>query len=223
MDFMKWLNSLDELLYEVMSWLVFYPLTLWRAIFRPLSMMNYADKQLALSEAEQYSDTINPPLFLALTLALAHGISEALGQTDQIIESHRGLAALVSDDSSALLLRLLVFAIFPLVMSVRFVRGRKLPLNRSSLRIPFYAQCYPAAVFALGLSAGTNIVTSQWQWGRMVGLAISTVALLYYLVIEGRWFKAQRHISLLLALASVVTGLIEGFILVLLIAVLFRA
>jgi len=25
MDFMKWLNSLDELLYEVISWLVFYP------------------------------------------------------------------------------------------------------------------------------------------------------------------------------------------------------
>jgi len=23
MDFMKWLNSLDELLYEVMSWVVF--------------------------------------------------------------------------------------------------------------------------------------------------------------------------------------------------------
>lgn len=32
MDFMKWLNSLDELLYEVMSWLVFFPLTLWRAL-----------------------------------------------------------------------------------------------------------------------------------------------------------------------------------------------
>ena len=29
MDLMKWLSSLDEFLYEVMSWLPFFPLTLY--------------------------------------------------------------------------------------------------------------------------------------------------------------------------------------------------
>lgn len=28
MNFMQWLNSLDELLYEVVSWIVFFPVTL---------------------------------------------------------------------------------------------------------------------------------------------------------------------------------------------------
>ena len=32
MDFMKLLKSLEELLYEVVSWLVFYPLTLWHSL-----------------------------------------------------------------------------------------------------------------------------------------------------------------------------------------------
>ena len=210
MDFMKWLNSLDELLYEVMSWLVFYPLTLWRTAFRPLSMMDYADQQLMLPEDEQYAEAISPPLFLALTLALAHGIGEALGETDKIVASHHGLAGLVSDDSSALLLRLLVFAIFPLVMAMRLVRGRKLPLNRSSLRMPFYAQCYPAALFALGLSAGTAIATSGWQSGGPAGLAIVSAALIYYIVVEARWFKARRAIGTIWALASTVRGLVEG-------------
>ena len=36
MDFMKIIESLDEALYTVMGWLVFYPLTLWRALVRPL-------------------------------------------------------------------------------------------------------------------------------------------------------------------------------------------
>lgn len=54
MYFMKWLSSLDELLYEVISWLVFYPLTLWRTCTRPLGMMDYADAQLgALSAVRQ--------------------------------------------------------------------------------------------------------------------------------------------------------------------------
>ncbi len=36
MNFFNLLQSLDELLYEVMSWLVFYPITLWRTLVHPL-------------------------------------------------------------------------------------------------------------------------------------------------------------------------------------------
>ena len=43
MNFFNLLQSLDELLYEVMSWLVFYPITLWRTLVRPLKMMDYSD------------------------------------------------------------------------------------------------------------------------------------------------------------------------------------
>lgn len=68
MDFLKLFESLDELLYEIMSWLVFYPITLWRAIAHPLRMMNYADAELGDSETEQYTDALSPPLFLLLSL-----------------------------------------------------------------------------------------------------------------------------------------------------------
>lgn len=47
LDFMKLLKSLEELLYELVSWLLFYPLTMWRSVVRPLSMMRYADTELA--------------------------------------------------------------------------------------------------------------------------------------------------------------------------------
>lgn len=35
MDFMKILKSLEEALYEVMVWLVFYPFTMWQVMTRP--------------------------------------------------------------------------------------------------------------------------------------------------------------------------------------------
>jgi len=47
LDFMKLLKSLEELLYELVSWLLFYPITMWRSVVSPLIMMRYADAELA--------------------------------------------------------------------------------------------------------------------------------------------------------------------------------
>ncbi|MGV1794257.1 MULTISPECIES: hypothetical protein [unclassified Rhizobium] len=40
---MKMPKSLEELLNELVSWLLFYPITMWRSVSRPLNMMRYAD------------------------------------------------------------------------------------------------------------------------------------------------------------------------------------
>jgi hypothetical protein len=77
-DFMKLIASLDEALYGVMSWLVFYPITLWRTLRHPWEMMDYADRELTDDEEEQYTDAIRPPLFLLLSVLLSHGIELAL-------------------------------------------------------------------------------------------------------------------------------------------------
>ena len=44
MDFLRIIRLLEELLYEVMGWLVFYPRTLWRIVVDPVSMMRYSDR-----------------------------------------------------------------------------------------------------------------------------------------------------------------------------------
>lgn len=77
LDFMKLLKSLEELLYELVSWLVFYPLTMWRSVVRPLTMMRYADAELTDEPADQYEDTLSPPLFLLITLLLSQCLSAA--------------------------------------------------------------------------------------------------------------------------------------------------
>ncbi len=77
MDFMKWINSLDEFLYEVMSWLLFFPLTLWRAVIRPLQTMETVRAQAALPDEQQYAELLSPPLFLTLGLLLAMGFDRA--------------------------------------------------------------------------------------------------------------------------------------------------
>jgi len=215
MDFMKWLNSLDELLYEVISWLIFYPLTLGRILLRPIATMGYADRQLELPQDQQYRAALSPPLFLGLTLLIAHLAGIALGETDQLVADHRGLAGMIADDSSALVFRLLIFSVFPLLMSLHFVWRRRLKLDRDTLRLPFYAQCYPAAIFALGLSCGTVIGGLNGDAASWAGAAIVAVAILFYLLVEARWFALQFGNGLLRGGMTALAGIVEGLIIVL--------
>ena len=45
MDLLKILRSFEEFLFEAVSWLVFYPLTLWRILRGPLAAMDYSDRE----------------------------------------------------------------------------------------------------------------------------------------------------------------------------------
>lgn len=207
---MKWLNSLDELLYEVMSWVIFFPLTLWQALLRPIGTMEEIAREAALPDDERYAAVLSPPLFLALTLLLGHTVATALGQTDQIIANHHGLADLVNDNASALVLRVVVFAGFPLFLAARMVRERKIKLDRTSLQQPFYEQCYPAAVFALGLGLGTSFVLDHHEVTRMVGRWLVGLSIVNFWIVETRWFAQALNVNLLHAAGNVFVGLLEG-------------
>lgn len=216
---MKWLNSLGDLLYEVMSWLVFYPITLWRTMTKPLSMMSYADDELRDRKDDQFTDTLNPPLFLVLSLLLTNAADEALGGgTNPIVARNTGLASLITDDTSLLVLRLLLFSMFPLIMATRFLRAKRIPLTRQRLKGPFYAQCYACAPFALFLGLGVSLGHTSLPGAKTLAPVISIGALLGYLLAETLWFSHHLKQSywraafdalrafVIAAIASVVIG-----------------
>lgn len=218
---MKWLNSLDELLYEVMSWLLFFPLTLTRAVFRPIGIMQQIERESALPDDQQYAAVLSPPLFLALALLLGHTVATALGQTDQIIDNRHGLAGMVSDNASALVLRVIVFAAFPLFLASRLVRQRKVGLDRGTLRQPFYEQCYPAAVFALAISVGSSLMLDTHVMARTAGHWLVTGGIVNFWLVETRWFALTLGIGHVRAAANVLLGMLEGALFLLAVAFLF--
>ncbi len=188
MGFFQLLRSLDELLYEVMSWLVFYPLTLWRVLRHPLRMMDYADAELGDAESEQYTDTLSPPLFLLLTLLLSHVVELAVVGDSPIVKSTRGLDALIMDDTSLIILRVALYSLFPLVMAVRVIRLQRGKLDRETLKPPFYSQCYAAAPFALVVGLGWTLEASGLVWSIVAGLALVAASLVWYGLLQARWF-----------------------------------
>ncbi|HUD27510.1 MAG TPA: hypothetical protein VMQ93_01470 [Novosphingobium sp.] len=206
---MKIIESLDEVLYTVMCWLVFYPMTLWRALVRPLQMMSYADREVSDRPADQYDDAIRPPLFLFLTLLISHGIEIAVAGQNPLLADRRGLAALVDSDLALLALRLVLFSLFTLMMAVRLLRRQKIRLTHSNLRRPFYGQCFAAAPFALMTGMGTLVLSAASPTHRTIGAGILLFALAWYLGVQTLWFSRKLKVSLLAGLGQALfaTGL----------------
>ena len=221
MDFLKLIQSLDELLYEIMSWLIFYPVTLWRALTKPLKMMDYADTELGDPAERQYSDTLSPPLFLLLTIALTHAAELSLVGQDQLVTSKTGLSAFVSDDSSLILVRVAFFSIFPLIMAARMVRARHVKLDRGPLKPPFYSQCYVTAPFAMMLSGSSILLRMDVALG-VAGLLLFVFALLWFGTLQILWFAHHLRCGYWRAAGHASRAMIEALVLFPVVSQVFR-
>lgn len=222
MDLLKWIKSLDEVLFELMSWLVFWPVTLARTAMSPIAMMRYADAQLDRPEEDQYDQALSPPVFLILTLLVTHLTSRSLGIRDAIIEDTSGLAAYIDNDASAVGVRLVMFAAFPLIFSLVLLAAKRRPLDRPGLKLPFYAQCYPAAVFAglMGL-AGEIGLLDLGPPGTAGTLML--VASVWLVAVEASWFHNAHAFRWPAAVGLALIGFVIAAIIVILSALLLLA
>ena len=222
MGFLSLLRSLDELLYEIISWLVFFPLTLWRALRRPLRMMDYADTELADKPARQYTATLSPPLFLFLALLLAHLVELAVVGENVIVGSTRGISRLIDSDTNLLVMRALLFSVFPLVMATWLVVRQGIGLDRDTLRPPFYSQCFVAAPFALVISLAATIMRPGSPWAELAGLCLIVLALIWYGTLQVRWFAMHLKQSRVRSFVDASLGMILSLAIMVGIGALFR-
>jgi hypothetical protein len=171
MDLIAIIRSLEELLYEVMGWLVFYPRTLWRIVRRPAAMIRYSAAEQGDTPAERYADALSPPLMLLITVLFTHFLALAMGDE----ELAKGPAALVKSVQNLLIVRALLMAIPPLLFTVISMQRRKLDIDRTTLREPFYSQCFLAVPFILAgqiaLLVGRHGHDQAWIAALLIFLA----------------------------------------------------
>jgi hypothetical protein len=216
------LKSLDELLYELMSWFIFFPITLWRLLRHPIAMMRYAEDQLELEQDNQYRGTLSPPVMLILTIAVIECVDLAVQGANPIVASRHGLAGLINDDTSLLFLRLALFGAFALVLATRKVHRSVVDLDRDTLKPPFYAQCYAIAPFALLLSGGVTAVALPNSVAKIAGSIAIVAALLFYAIVEVRWFRHELNQSILRSLIDASIGVVASFAIIIGLGLLFH-
>lgn len=201
MDFVRILKSLEELLYEVMTWLLFYPRTFWRVLRNPLAMLRYSDQEQKDTAEEQYTDALSPPMFLMVTILLSHVIEMASHQ--RLPTPVSGIAQTIySSEQNLLLLRSILFAVYPLMFAAARLRHEGKPLNRDTLRGPFYAQCYIAAPAALVFGICTILLRSGDFRVVVAGSVIGFASIAWYILVEARWLQSRVHLGRARALGS---------------------
>jgi hypothetical protein len=208
-DFMRLLKSLEELLYELVTWILFYPLTLWRAVRHPLQTMRYAQAELDVAVDEQFDDTLNPPVFLLITLFLAH-----LAELHFASADGAALPTILQDDRNLLAFRAIAFSVFPLLLAVVTIRLKGARLTRRLLKPAFYSQCFVAAPFVLALDVATLIGRHSASFGLPMALTTIVLALTWYLCVQALWFTALGMSKATAPFAAVGTVLLGVVVLV---------
>jgi hypothetical protein len=198
------LRSVEELLYEVISWLLFYPLTLWKTLCRPLTTMEYSDREQRDKPEKQYLETLSPPLFLVLSILLAHAVEIGVGLGDGEASSVLG-RFLLQNEQTLLGFRALIFSLPGLIFAWLALKLNRKRVDRESLRAPFFAQCYLSGTTAILTSLGSSGIRYPSEAATLAGLFVIVAITAWYLAVQWRWLRQETPAGTVQALG--LTGL----------------
>ena len=217
MDFMRLLKSLEELLYEVMVMLVFFPRTLYLTVRHPQRMMDYADTELGDVQSDQYNDTLSPPLFLMICLVISHMVEAALPNS-----GISQLPAFLQDTQNLLIFRVFMFSLVPLVLSLRLLSRLGIALDRDTLRPVFFSQCFVTAPIAMLVGLATAIARAGGEIGTMVSWLLFAGGAFWYVAQQTLWFRTKLSIGTAAALANAL-GMVVVAVLIIVVATVATA
>lgn len=152
-----------------------------------------------------------------LTILLAHVIE--LATPSGMATAHSAIGKeLFSSEQGIIATRSICYCVFALLGSLTWLRHQRKPVNRDTLREPFYIHCYLLAPFALGLAFATDIgmnLRGGWGWAAApislltcVWYAWAQIAIYARLlhVAKGRAFLLACRANLLATLALLALG-----------------
>lgn len=201
MDLVKILRSLEEFLYELLSWLVFYPRTLWRILRNPAGVSRYTRQQLQQPPSEQFLEMVSPVLTLILSILFAHGI-EMVAQVPVVDEHASPIATTIFGTYQGLLLgRGVSYGLYSLVAAVWVMTRVRTRIDRNTLREPFFIQSYLVSPFALLCSTGSVMVRTSNPGLLLAGAVLAVAITAWYLWAQTTTYRALLNIGVARAFA----------------------
>lgn len=194
MDFLKILKSFEEFVYEALTWLVLLPRTLWRIVVSPGRMSVYAREQLASESEARFSDALSPPLLLILCVLISHFIDLAVRNPGP--EASSGLqGVLLSSEQNLLMYRAIAFGVWCLAGSTYLLLRTGRPVNRETLRLPFYEQCYLVSPFAFSVSVCMTLFALPQDWAQAAAAALFLASGLWFWLVQAHWLRRAASLS----------------------------
>jgi len=217
MDLIRLMRSLEEFLYELVGWLVFYPRTFWKILWHPGEIARYTRSELAKPLEGRFQETISPVLMLILTVAIGHALELALRVALPPTTSPVG-RILFGSEEGVMLTRSAVACIYALGAAIGTLRRQRIRITRETLREPFSIHAFLACPFVLVLAAGNLLAMAPvGRWGT-VGIGLQLVAVAWYLWARTTAFRALNDVAWLRAFWLVLASFLITTIVVLLVA-----
>ena len=221
MDLIRILRSLEEFLYELMSWLIFYPRTLLRILRNPVAIARYTQSELKQPDDQQFTEMVSPLLTLILSVILAHGI-EMIARVPMLDTSDPVTDLLFGTQQGLLATRSIFFSLYALTGAAITMKVLRIRIDRETLREPFYIHAYLIAPFALAVSTAAVMLREPdagWILGGLATILLATIWLIWahvaiyrYMLKIGR-FRAFLHAAIPFAVTSsllIAGGLLLG-------------
>lgn len=213
-------NSLEHGVYDVMSWILFFPYTLVRTLIWPVRMMRLVLTEANADPQTAFGSAMRPALLLLIAMALGSTFVPLDQDAVATLRQSASGSILASCWLSLVLLRMIGFCFVPLAGAVLLDSFRPGRMTRDSLRVPFYQQCYICAPLAL---VATPLMAPLDPSARPVASAVAAVVLIWFMVAEFLFFRrflgARPRNAAALTLAVIACGF-AGFGLVALPALL---
>ena len=200
MPFILFLRSFEVFLYEIMSWIIFYPRTLWRSGRHPIHMMRRSERELQLPAEKQFRDVVSPPIFLLVTVVAANAFEVAIVGNNPLIDKGIGLAAMIEDNTSLILFRLIAFASVPVVTGAFALVTMRRPVDRDTLQPLFYGQCFATTPVVLLCSLAETLTRLPQPEANIPAALLFAAAGAFYIWVEAKWFAQESGRSATAAL-----------------------
>lgn len=201
MDFYKLLQSAEELLFEVLMWVLLLPRTLWVVLTRPSSLPSYIYKELREKDGQRFDDAISPPLTLFICVALG-SLAEPQQAGDEELLNALG-RWIVNNYSNNLIASAVVYALPPIAVTAATMLAKGVQLRRDNYREAFYVQAYLICPVVIAIAIATRFSGEmQFPLLRYGAEALTAAILTWYAV------NNIRTIRSLLACGWVKAGLL---------------
>lgn len=207
-DVVTAIRMLEQLAYELMVWVLFFPLSVVKMVFSPHKTLQYVAGECRKEEDEAYLEGMPPVLFIIIALTIGLVLVPMTPEEMEAAGSGSQLAKTIFDSSFlTLVYRIAIFSCFPIAGAIILDLATTGPVNRKTLKEPFSLHCYVFAPFALVVSPSLMLMSR----GHGEAVYLFVPALIWVCYALYRLYRSIGGFRKVTAVASVVTVLFAGY------------
>ena len=169
----KILQALEEVIFEVMTWIMLLPKTLIQIIFKPREIIQYVSGECESKKLEDQFDEFLSPIIFWIIVAVLPLTYALLSETDI---QQGGFLVVFLENKIILGAGIASLPLLTYLTWVELVNDR--PIRKSALRRMFFIQCYITSPAVLIITLIVRLTTTLWVFQEY--LLVALVFVLFY-------------------------------------------